>query len=74
MRWRVLVGGDKEDEKNFIQAGMIVAELEALQKQRTTCKKCKKITSGDLYPFQKTIFGRVKNYVCKECAEYFGLI
>ena len=73
MGWRVLVGGDNVDEKAFIQAGMTAGMLSEMQKQRTTCKKCEKITKGDLYPYQRTMFGRVKNYVCKECAEDLGL-
>jgi len=73
MKWSVLVGGDEKDEKNFIQAGMIAAQLEALQEERTTCKKCKKIFSEG-YPYQKTMFGKVKNSVCKECAKSLGLI
>lgn len=32
-----------------------------------SCEICKKIVRGDLYPIQRTIFGKVKNDICEDC-------
>lgn len=46
-----------------------IAQMEEKEEweRRNTCKKCKKIVKGDLYPYEKGFFGGVKNYICKEC-------
>lgn len=37
--------------------------------RRNTCKKCKKVIKGDLYPYKKGILGGVKNYICEDCMD-----
>ena len=42
--------------------------------KRNTCKICKKVVRGDLYPHERGIFGGVKNYICKYCKDEYERI
>ena len=41
--------------------------------RRNVCAKYKKIYSGEGYPYKRTLFGKVKNWVCKKCAKELGI-
>ena len=59
--------------KGLLIGALIEEELIEERHRTTTCKKCKKIFSEG-YPYKKSIFGKVKSYVCKDCAKTLGLI
>jgi len=59
-----------EQERKAQELAIEQAEWERIN----TCKVCKKIVRGDLYPYKKGIFGGVKNYTCKDCAKKLKLI
>jgi len=42
-------------------------------RKRHTCKLCKRIFSEG-YPYQYTMFGNPKSYVCMSCAKSRGLV
>jgi len=64
----------KEEERREQLRGEIKKDMRKEWERTNTCKKCGKIFRGEGYPFQKTIFGKVKNYVCEDCAKQSGLI
>lgn len=61
-----------EEEKMMMQAVMVAEETTEAQRRMSTCKICEKIFSEG-YPYQRTMFGKPKNYVCKGCAKKIGL-
>ena len=66
--WRNAQEESKAQERAFIQAQMTADAI----KQSHTCKICKKIFSEGV-PYQRGVFGGVKSYICKDCANSRGL-
>ncbi len=64
-------GGMSEEEERLES---LKDHMKKEWERTNTCKWCKKIFRGDGYPYQRTILGKVKNYVCEDCAKKLGLV
>jgi protein-arginine kinase activator protein McsA len=63
----------REQEKMVIQAQITADTIAEEQRRRNTCKLCKAIFSEGV-PYQYTMFGNPKSYICKDCAKRIGHI
>ncbi len=69
--WKAM--DDTPEEKALIKSQILATQIANQQREMMTCKNCKKIFSEG-YPYQRYLFGKVKNYVCKDCAKKLKLI
>ncbi|MBI2630217.1 hypothetical protein HYW76_03880 [Candidatus Pacearchaeota archaeon] len=63
--------GMKESEK-MIERVQLAEEIAEEQRKIHTCKVCKAIFSEGI-PYQYGMFGKVKSYVCINCAKNMSL-
>ena len=69
MKWMWEQG--KKDEERIRQAAITADMIAKEQRNISTCKICKRIFAEGI-PYQKTITGRPKNYICVNCAKNIG--
>jgi uncharacterized CHY-type Zn-finger protein len=62
----------RKDEQKLIAAAMAAEMVKEEYKKMHTCKVCKRIFTEGI-PYQYTMFGKPKSYVCTTCAKNMGL-